>query len=87
MGELPKCGGSGMVYLLEHLCSRRRLCIRNGERVLLLRKVIKKSQVITDVCDRLREDKHSVRKAYNNVWLDSLWLYLWSIGVKRKSGG
>ena len=54
VGELLKYGGSGMVYLLEHLfrAGMRRLYLRNGERgssLIYLRKVIRTNQVIIGV--------------------------------------
>ena len=56
VGELLKYGGSGMVYLLEHLFRvvwhEEVVYLRNGERgslLIYLRKVIRKNQVITGV--------------------------------------
>ena len=55
VGELLKCGGSRMVYLLEQLFSVvwcEKLFLGNGERALLLiclRKVIRRIRVIIEV--------------------------------------
>ena len=42
---------------------------------------------------RLKEGKVTyaffldVKKVYDTVWCDGLWLKLWEMGVKRKYGG
>ena len=43
--------------------------------------------VFTLVQGRLRENKHTyvvVRKAYDTVWRDELWIKLWDLGIKGR---